>query len=98
MSYKIARPLPEARTARQEGVWGRNAEPSERGSPTAPPEYLEGRTEQKFPFPFYNFSGCARKRKIVREHFCEVLAEAIAEAGGGVERQQFCSKNVRAEL
>ena len=24
-------------------------------SPAAPPEYLEGGTEQKFPFPFLNF-------------------------------------------
>jgi hypothetical protein len=26
--------------------------PASVGSPTAPPEYLEGGTEQKFPFPF----------------------------------------------
>jgi len=43
-----------------------------------------GGTEQKFPFPFLNFfSGGARKRKIVRENFCEVAAGALAEAGGG---------------
>ncbi|PIR92099.1 hypothetical protein COU01_03490, partial [Candidatus Falkowbacteria bacterium CG10_big_fil_rev_8_21_14_0_10_44_15] len=37
----------------------------------------------KFPFPFLNFLEGARKRKIVRENFCEVAAVALAEAGGG---------------
>ena len=84
---------PEARTARQEGVWGRNAEPSERRSPAAPPEYLEGGTEQKFPFPFQNFFQGARKRKIVRENFCEVAAGALAEAGGGARAYDFVSSH-----
>ncbi|MBV21906.1 MAG: hypothetical protein CMI57_00155 [Parcubacteria group bacterium] len=34
------------------GGWGRNADPSERGSPAAPPRNFTGGTEQKFPFPF----------------------------------------------
>jgi hypothetical protein len=59
----FARPFPEARTARQEGVGGKNAEPSERRSPAAPPEYLEGGTEQKFPFPFLNFFQGARAKE-----------------------------------
>ena len=72
-----------------EGVGGRKFFARERGSPAAPPEYLEGETEQKFPFPFLNFFRGARKRKIVRENFCKVAAGALAEAGGGafVERR-----------
>ena len=91
----FARSFPEARTTLQEWFKGRNAEPSERGSPTVPPEYLEGGTEQKFPFPFLNFFQAARKRKIVRKNFCEVAAGALAEAGGGAG--QFPSKKVRAK-
>ena len=49
----------EARTARQEEGWGRNAEPSERRSPAAPPENFTGgtlpaagRRAEKYPLPF----------------------------------------------
>ena len=59
----FTRSFPEARTARQELVGGRNAEPSERGSPAAPPENLEDGTEQKFPFPFLNFFQGARAKE-----------------------------------
>jgi len=51
------------RPSRQEGVRGRNAEPSERGSPAAPPRNFLGGTEQKFPFPFLNFFQGARAKE-----------------------------------
>ena len=45
---------------------------------------LGGRNRAEFPLSLFEFfSGGARKRKIVRENFCEVAAEALAEAGGG---------------
>src|SRR3989344_1731818 len=56
------------------------------GTPAAPPEYLEGGTEQKFPFPFLNFFQDARKIENCKGNFCEVAAGAIAEAGGGAGR------------
>jgi DnaJ-class molecular chaperone len=51
------------------------------------PRVARNRAEISLSF-FEFFSGGARKRKIVRENFCEVAAGAIAEAGGGafVER------------
>ncbi|HLC94688.1 MAG TPA: hypothetical protein VJH96_03930, partial [Patescibacteria group bacterium] len=77
------------------GCGGNSAAP-ERRSPAAPPEYLEGGTEQKFPPSLFEFfSGGARKRKIVRENFCEVAAGALAEAGGGAGHRP--SKKVRAK-
>ena len=44
---------------------------------------LGGRNRAEISLSFLEFfSGGARKRKIVRENFCEVPAVAIAEAGG----------------
>lgn len=83
--------------ARQEGIWGRNVEPSERGSPATPPGNFTGGTEQTFPFSFFEFfSGGARERKIARENFCEVAAGVIAEAGGGAGQSSgLFAKKVR---
>ena len=79
-----------------EGGCGGNSAAPERRSPAAPPEYLEGGTEQKnilFLFRRKNRSRAkSRKRRIF---FCEVAAGAIAEAGGGAG--QFASKKVRAK-
>jgi len=45
---------------------------------------LGGRNRAEISLSFFEFfSGGARKRKIVRENFCEVAAGALAEAGGG---------------
>ena len=46
-----------------EGGCGGNSAAPERRSPAAPPEYLEGETEQKFPFPFLNFFQGARAKE-----------------------------------
>jgi len=87
-----------ARTARQEGVGGRNAEPSERRSPAAPPEYLEGGTEQKnILFLFRRKNRARAKSEKRRIFFCEVAAGALAEAGGGAGQSVFRSKKVRAK-
>jgi len=83
--------------AKSGGGWGEETFCLRAGaSPVAPPEYLEGGTEQKFPFPFLNFFQGARKRKIVRENFCEVAAGAIAEADGGAESVRFSFASPRA--
>jgi len=68
-----------------------------RAFPAAPPEYLEGGTEQKFPFPFLNFfqGGCAQKKNC-KGNFCEVAAGALAEAGGGTESVRFSFASPRA--
>jgi len=51
---------------------------------------LEGRNRAEISLSFLEFfSGGARKIKIVRENFCEVAAEALAEAGGGAESVRF---------
>jgi hypothetical protein len=62
--------------------------PRERQSLAAPPEYLFGRNRAKISISFLLFLG-ARKRKIVRENFCEIAAVAIAEAGGGARAYDF---------
>ena len=46
------------------------------------PNTWRAEPSRNFPFLFRIFFRGARKRKIVRENFCEVLAVAIAEAGG----------------
>ncbi|PIP03873.1 MAG: hypothetical protein COX54_01980, partial [Candidatus Yonathbacteria bacterium CG23_combo_of_CG06-09_8_20_14_all_46_18] len=45
---------------------------------------------------FEFFSEGERKRKIVRENFCEVAAGAIAEADGGAESVRFSCASPRA--
>ncbi len=67
-----------------EGGCGGNSASPERLSPAAPPENLQGGTEQKnFLFLLKEKDGCAQNQKMRRKFFCEVAAEALAEAGGG---------------
>lgn len=54
--------LSEVRTARQEGAGGGMPSRPSVGILAASPENLEGGTEQKFPFPFLNFSRGAQKK------------------------------------
>ena len=91
-----ARPLPEARPARQGGVGGEKAGAAGAWKPRRTARILGGRNRAEISLSFFEFfSGGARKRKIVRENFCEVAAGALAEAGGGAG--QFASKKVRAK-
>ena len=81
-----------------EGGCGGNSAAPERRSPAAPPEYLEGGTEQKnilFLFRRKN-RACAKSEKR-RIFFCEVATGALAEADGGAGQSVFRSKKVRAK-
>ena len=67
-----------------EGGCGGNSAAPERWSPAAPPEYLEGGTEQKNILFLFRRKNRARvKSETRRIFFCEVAAGASAEAGGG---------------
>ncbi len=65
-----------------EGGCGRNSAAPERRSPAAPPEYLEGGTEQKnILFLFRRKNRARAKSRKRRIFFCEVAAGALAAAG-----------------
>jgi len=67
-----------------EGGCGGNSASPERLSPAAPPENLQGGTEQKnFLFLLKEKNGRAQNQKMRRKFFCEVVARASAEASGG---------------
>lgn len=72
----------QARTARQEGVRGEECRATRALEAPHRPKTWRAEPSRNFPFLFRIFFRGARKRKIVRENFCEVLAVAIAEAGG----------------
>ena len=79
-----------------EGGCGGNSAAPERRNPAAPPEHLEGGTEQKnilFIFRRKNWSRAKSEKR--RIFFCEVAAGALAEAGGGAGHRP--SKKVRAK-
>jgi len=60
-------PFQKSARPREDGsVVGSRGMPSRPSvSPAAPPEHLEGGTEQKFPFPFLNFfQGTRSKEKL----------------------------------
>lgn len=79
-----------------EGGCGGNSAAPERWKPRRTARILGGWNRAEISLSFLEFfSGGARKRKIVRENFCEVAAGASAEAGGGAG--QFASKKVRAK-
>ena len=81
-----------------EGGCGGNSAAPERRSPAAPPEYLEGGTEQKnILFLFRRKNRARAKSEKRRIFFCEVAAGALAEAGGGAGQSVFRSKKVRAK-
>jgi hypothetical protein len=107
----IARPLPEARTARQEGSGGGMPSSPSVEAPPLRPNTWRAEPSRNFPFLFRFFLGGARKRKIVRENFCEVATGAIVEAGGGVvhssglsakkvriSSKQYCKTMSRADV
>lgn len=71
-----------------EGAEGIPPRPSTEAAPIRP-ETSRPELSKNSPFLFRIFSGEARKTKIVRGNFCEVAAEAIAEAGGGAERSSI---------
>ena len=54
---------------------------------------LLGRNRAEISLSFLDFFRGTRKRKIVRENFCEVAAVAIAEAGGGARAYDFVSNH-----
>ena len=67
-----------------EGGCGGNSASPERLRPAAPPENLQGGTEQKnFLFLLKEKNRRAQNQKMRRKFFCEVAAEALAKAGGG---------------
>ena len=70
--------------------------PASVGSSAAPSEYLEGGTEQKFPFPFLNFFQNARKTEDCKGNFCEVAAEAKRRRAAG--RRAYDSGSPRHAL
>jgi len=91
---KSASPREDGSAGRFKG--GMPSRPS--GSPAAPPEYLEGGTEQKnILFLFRRKNRARAKSEMRRIFFCEVAAGALAEAGGGAGQSVFRSKKVRAK-
>src|SRR3989344_5490265 len=79
------------------GCGGRNsASPEPKRSPAAPPENLEGGTEQKFPFPFLNFLGGEAKKKNVGRNFFGG-GPGVGGGGGGGGAGHCPSKKVRAK-
>jgi len=58
---------------------------------------LGGRNRAEISLSFFEFfSEGERKRKIVRENFCEVATGAIMEAGDGAESVRFSFASPRA--
>jgi len=81
-----------------EGVGGGgNFLPASRSQPRRTARILGGRNRAEISLSFFEFfSEGERKRKIVRENFCEVAAGAIAEADGGAESVRFSCASPRA--
>jgi len=96
MIYKIARPLSQARTARQEGVWGKNAEPSERQSPAACSS--EQRPAETFSLQF-SFLRAPLKFFSIKEKKMFPLGTQAERAAAGRERTisfQITTRSARA--
>ena len=89
-------PAPRSEDGSAGGGWGEECRAVRALKPRRSARTLGGRNRAEISLSFLEFfSEGARKRKIVRENFCEVAAGALAEAGGGAG--QFCSKKVRAK-
>ena len=89
-------PFSKSERAKNGGGWGEEIFCPRAWKPRRTARILGGRNRAEISLSFFEFfSGGARKRKIVRENFCEVAAGALAEAGGGAG--QFASKKVRAK-
>ena len=72
------------------GGWGEECRAVRAQKPRRTAQKLLGRNRAEISLSFFEFfSGGARKRKIVRENFCEVAAGALAEAGGGARAYDF---------
>ena len=86
---KILKPAQKIRQLESEdgsagGVQGEECRAVRAWKPRRSARTLGGRNRAEISLSFFEFfSGGARKRKIVRENFCEVAAGALAEAGGG---------------
>ena len=79
-------PAPRSEDGSAGGVQGEECRAVRAWKPRRTARILGGRNRAEISLSFFEFfSGGARKRKIVRENFCEVAAEAIAEAGGGAK-------------
>src|SRR3989344_4181474 len=90
--------LPRSEDGSAGGGWGGECRAVRAWKPRRTARILGGRNRAEISLSFFEFfSGGARKRKIVRENFCEVAAGALAEAGGGAGQSVFRSKKVRAK-
>ena len=77
-------PAPRSEDGSTGGGWGEECRSVRAWKPRRTAQKLLGRNRAEISLSFFEFfSGGARKRKIVRENFCEVAAGALAEAGGG---------------
>jgi len=78
----LSPPAPRSEDGSTGGGWGEECRAVRALEAPHRPETSRAEPSRNFPFLFRFFSGGARKRKIVRENFCEVLAGALAEAYG----------------
>ena len=80
----VCPPAPRSEDGSAGGGLGEECRAVRASKPRRSARILGGRNRAEISLSFLEFfSGGARKRKIVRENFCEVAAGAIAEAGGG---------------
>jgi len=83
-------PAPRSEDGSAGGGWGEECRAVRAWKPRRTARILGGRNRAEISLSFFEFfSGGARKRKIVRENFCEVAAGALAEAGGGARAYDF---------
>ena len=83
-------PAPRSEDGSAGGGWGEECRAVRAWKPRRTVRILGGRNRAEISLSFFEFfSGGARKRKIVRENFCEVAAGASVEAGGGARAYDF---------
>src|SRR3989338_5806113 len=76
-------PAPRSEDGSTGGGWGEECRAVRAWKPRRSAQKILGRNRAEISLSFFEFfSGDARKRKIVREIFCEVAAGALAEVGG----------------
>jgi len=86
----VCPPAPRSEDGSAGGGWGEECRAVRAWKPRRSARILGGRNRAEIFLSFFEFfSGGARKRKIVRENFCEVAAGALAEAGGGAGAYDF---------
>jgi len=93
----ICPPAPRSEDGSAGGGWGEECRAVRALKPRRTARKLGGRNRAEISLSFLeDFFRGARKRKIVRENFCEVAAGAIAAAGGGADHSSGLSaKKVR---